>query len=216
MDQQTHTQVRWIPMHHLRTISVGFLLCSMLFQPGCLGPTTPMESKEYDAPAGFLLGPEDELEITVWKNLELSRITAIRPDGLISMPLIGDIQAAGLTADALAQRITERLKQYFATTPSVSVSVKTINSYSVFVLGEVAKPGKYQLKSYITVLQAISTAGGFTDYAKKNKLQIVRVTENSDRIRREVHIPLRYDDLVAGRGEPGNIVLHSGDTVLVP
>jgi len=175
-----------------------------------------MEYKEYDAPAGFLLGPEDELEITVWKNLELSRITAIRPDGLISMPLIGDIQAAGLTADVLAQRITERLKQYFATTPSVSVSVKTINSYSVFVLGEVAKPGKYQLKSYITVLQAISTAGGFTDYAKRNKLQIVRVTENSDRTRREVRIPLRYDDLVTGRGEPGNIVLHSGDTVLVP
>ena len=105
------------------------------------------------------------------------------------MPLIGDIQAAGLTADALAQRITERLKQYFATTPAVSVSVKTINSYSVFVLGEVAKPGKYQLKSYITVLQAISTAGGFTDYAKRKQVAIVRVTENGDRIRREVHIP---------------------------
>jgi polysaccharide export outer membrane protein len=203
-------------MHRVTTISLGFMLCSMLFQAGCLGPTTPIQYKEYDAPAGFLLGPEDELEITVWKNLELSRITAIRPDGLISLPLIGDIQAAGLTADALAQRITERLKQYFATTPSVSVSVKTINSYKVFVLGEVAKPGRYQLKSYITVLQAISTAGGFTDYAKRNKLQIVRVIENSDRTRREVHIPLRYDDLMAGRGEPGNIVLHSGDIVLVP
>jgi polysaccharide export outer membrane protein len=200
-------------MRHLRTISVGFLLCSMLFQAGCFESVMP---KEYDAPAGFLLGPEDELEITVWKNLELSRVTVIRPDGLISMPLIGDIQAAGLTADALGQRITERLKQYFATTPSVSVSVKTINSYSVFVLGEVTKPGKYQLKSYITVLQAISTAGGFTDYAKRNKLNILRMVENGDHIRREVHIPLRYDDLVAGRGEPGNIVLHSGDTVVVP
>jgi polysaccharide export outer membrane protein len=171
---------------------------------------------EYDASVGFLLGPEDELEITVWKNQELSRLAVIRPDGLISMPLIGDVQAAGLTADALAQRITERLKQYFATTPSVSVSVKAINSYAVFVMGEVAKPGKYQLKSYITVLQAITTAGGFTVYAKRNKLQIVRVTENSDRIRREVRIPLRYDDLVAGIGVPGNIVLHAGDTVLVP
>jgi len=175
-----------------------------------------MDTKEYAAPAGFLLGPEDELEITVWKNQELSRLTVIRPDGLISMPLIGDIQAAGLTAEDLAQRITERLKQYFATTPSVSVSVKTINSYSVFVMGEVAKPGKYQFKSYVTVLQAITTAGGFTDYAKRNKLQILRVTENSDHIRREVHIPLQYDDLLAGRGEPGNILLQSGDTVLVP
>ena len=115
---------------------------------------------------------------------------------------------AGLVAD--------RLKQYIATTPAVSVSVKELNSYSIFVLGEVAKPGKYPLKSYVTVLQAISMAGGFTDYAKKNKLQVVRVTENGDHRRQEVHIPLRYDDLVAGRGEPGNIVLHSGDTVLVP
>jgi polysaccharide export outer membrane protein len=212
-----HTQVRWIPMRHLRTISVGFLLCSILFFIGCPGPTPlPTEYKVPDAPAGFLLGPEDELEITVWKNSELSRVTAIRPDGLISLPLIGDIQAAGFTADALAQRITERLKQYFATTPSVTVSVKTINSYAVFVLGEVTKPGKYQLKSYITVLQAISTAGGFTDYAKRNKLQVVRVTENGDHVRREVHISLRYDDLVVGRGEPGNIVLHSGDIVVVP
>ena len=216
MDQQTHMLVGWIPMRHIRTISLGLLLCSMLFQAGCFGPTTPMGYTEYDAPAEFLLGPEDELEITVWKNAELSKILIIRPDGLISMPLIGDIQAAGITADALAQRITERLKQYFATTPAVSVSVKAINSYSVFVLGEVAKPGKYQPKSYITVLQAISTAGGFTPYARKNKLQIMRVTENNDHVRREVHIPLRYDDLVAGRGEPGNIVLHSGDTVVVP
>ena len=200
-------------MRHLKTISVGLMLCSMLFQAGCFG-TVPL--KEYDAPSGFLLGPEDELEITVWKNLELSRITVIRPDGLISIPLVGDIQAAGLTADALAQRIAERLKQYFATTPAVSVSVKAINSYSVFVLGEVAKPGKYQLKSYITVLQAISMAGGFTVYASKNRLQVLRVTENGDHKRQEIRIPLRYSDLVSGHGEPGNIVLYSGDTLVVP
>jgi polysaccharide export outer membrane protein len=132
------------------------------------------------------------------------------------MPLIGDIQAAGLTADVLAQRIADRLKQYFATTPAVSVSVRGINSYSVFVLGEVSKPGKYQLKSYITVLQAISMAGGFTPYASTNKLQVLRVTENGDHKRQEVHIPLRYKDLVSGSGEPGNIVLYSGDILVVP
>ena len=200
-------------MHHVKTISVGLMLCAMLFQAGCAATVPP---KEYDAPAGFLLGPEDELEITVWKNMELSRVTIIRPDGLISMPLIGDIQAAGLTAEALAQQIAERLKQYFATTPSVSVSVRTINSYSVYVLGEVARPGKYQLKSYITVLQAISMAGGFTIYASKNKLQVLRVTENGDHKRKEIRIPLRYSDLVSGQGEPGNIVLFSGDTLVVP
>lgn len=213
MDQQAQTQVRWMSTHNLRTVIAGFLLVALLFQVGCRASVTV---KEYDAPIGFLLGPEDELEITVWKNQELSRITTVRPDGLISMPLIGDIQAAGFTAEALAQQISERLKQYFATTPSVSVSVKAINSYSVFVLGEVARPGKYQLKSYVTVLQAISVAGGFTPYASKNNLQVLRVTENGDHKRKEIRIPLRYSDLVSGQGEPGNIVLFSGDTVVVP
>jgi len=213
MDQQAHTQARWISTHNLRTVIAGFLLGVLLFQVGCRAPVTV---KVYDAPTGFLLGPEDELEITVWKNQELSRSTIVRPDGLISMPLIGDVPAAGFTAEVLAQQISERLKQYFATTPTVSVSVKAINSYAVFVLGEVAKPGKYQLKSYVTVLQAISVAGGFTIYASKNNLQVLRVITNGDHKRQEVHIPLRYSDLVSGSGEPGNIVLHSGDTVVVP
>jgi polysaccharide export outer membrane protein len=189
-------------------------MCLTLSAAGCFSPG--ISTKTYEAPTGFLLGPEDELEITVWGNKDLTRVTVIRPDGLISMPIIGDVQAAGMTADALAQRIAERLKQYLATNPSVSVSVKEIKSYSVFVLGEVAKPGKYPLKSYITVLQAISMAGGFTDYAKKNKIQVLRLSENGDHRRQEVHIPISYDDLVSGRGEPGNIVLHSGDTVVVP
>ncbi|MDH4303387.1 MAG: polysaccharide biosynthesis/export family protein, partial [Nitrospira sp.] len=119
-------------------------------------------------PTEFLLGSEDQIEINVWKNPDLSRITLIRPDGYVSMPIIGDVQAAGLTADALAAQITERLKGYIQN-PSVSVNVKELNSYSVFVLGEVTKPGKYQLKSYVTVLQAISMAGGFTNYASKNR-----------------------------------------------
>lgn len=214
MNQHIHKQITNIPMRRATVLTLGILVCSVFFVAGCFpSKVTP---KDYEAPMGFLLGPEDELEITVWGNKDLTRVTAIRPDGLISMPIIGDVQAAGLTADALAQRIAERLKQYLATTPSVSVAVKEINSYSVYVTGEVTKPGKFQLKSYITVLQAISMAGGFTDYAKKNKLQVVRITQDGDGQRKEVHIPLRYDDLVAGRGEPGNIVLHSGDTVVVP
>src|SRR6478736_5837753 len=192
----------------------GILMWKMLLLGGCLGPD--LAPKAYEAPTGFLLGAEDELEITVWGNKDLTRVTAVRPDGLISMPLIGDVQAARLTPDARAQRISDRLKQYIASTPAVSVSVKELNSYTVYVLGEVQKPGKFQLKSYITVLQAISMAGGFTEWAKKNRLQVVRASQNGDHRRQEVHIPLRYDDLVSGRGEPGNIVLHPGDTVVVP
>lgn len=199
----------------LRLVSVGLVLCSILSQVACQVPVVPKEYAEYDTHAGFLLGPEDLLEITVWKNLDLSRTTAIRPDGFISMPIIGDVKAAGLTADALAKQIAARLKEYIQI-PSVSVSVKELNSYAVFVLGEVGKPGKYQLKSFVTVLQAISLAGGFTNYASKNKLQVVRTIENADHQRQEIHIPLRYDDLVNGRGYPGNIVLASGDTLVVP
>jgi polysaccharide export outer membrane protein len=175
-----------------------------------------VQEREYETPAGFLLGPEDVLDITVWKNPDLSRVTAVRPDGLISMPIIGDVQAAGLTADALAHRIGDRLKQFVAGSPAVSVSVKELNSYSVFVLGEVTKPGKFPAKSYVTLLQAISMAGGFTEYAKKNRIQVVRIRPNGDHKVHEIRIPVRYDDLLVGNGEPGNIILLSGDTVVVP
>ena len=200
-------------MRHLIAPLLGIVLSSTMLLTGCF--ETRISPKEYESPTGFLLGPEDVLEITVWGNKDLTRTTPIRPDGLISMPIIGDVRAAGLTADALAQRIAERLRAV-AMNPTVSVAVTELNSYSVYVLGEVAKPGKYQFKSYVTVLQAISTAGGFTDYAKRNKLQVMRSMENGDNKRQEVHIPIRYDDLISGRGEPGNIVLHAGDTVVVP
>ena len=200
--QQRNILVWAIPLIVISLVAVG---CSSIIQ-----------ERDYDAPSGFMLGPEDVLEIAVWKNADLSRTTAIRPDGLISMPIIGDVQAAGLTADGLAHRIADRLKQFVAGNPAVSVSVKELNSYSIFVLGEVTKPGKYQAKSYVTLLQAISMGGGFTEYAKKNKLQIVRNRLNGDNKLHETRIPVRYDDLLAGRGEPGNIVLLSGDTVVVP
>jgi polysaccharide export outer membrane protein len=195
--------------------SVGLLLAGML----CLSFTgcapTVTQVREYESPSEFLLGPEDVLEIAVWKNQDLTKTVIIRPDGLISMPIVGDIQAAGLSANELAQRIAERLRQ-FVQNPAVSVNVKELNSYSVFVVGEVLKPGKLQLKSYITILQAISMAGGFTEYAKKNRLQVVRMKSNGDRKVREMHIPVRYEEVVTGKSESGNMVLLSGDVVVVP
>jgi len=187
-------------------------LC-IFFLQGCAQSIPP--EREYESPSEFLLGPEDVLEIAVWKNPDLTKTVIIRPDGLISMPIIGDFQAAGLSANELAQRIADRLRQ-FVQNPAVSVNVKELNSYSVFVVGEVIKPGKYQLKSYVTVLQAISMAGGFTEYAKRNRLQVVRLKMNGDRKVRETHIPIRYEEVVAGTSESGNIILISGDTVVVP
>jgi polysaccharide export outer membrane protein len=180
---------------------------------GCT--SADLQEREYELPTEFLLGPEDVLEIAVWKNQDLTKTVVIRPDGLVSIPIVGDIQAAGLSANQLAQRLAERFRQ-FVQNPAVSVNVKELNSYSVFVTGEVVKPGKYQLKSYVTVLQAISMAGGMTEYAKKNKIQVVRFRPNGDHKLVESHIPIRYEKLMNGMSESGNLILLSGDTVVVP
>lgn len=170
---------------------------------------------EYVPPAEFLLGPEDLLVVTVWRNQDLSREVVIRPDGNISMPLIGDVKAAGLQANELAKRIADRLTEYMAS-PTVSVQVKEVNSYFIYVLGEVTKPGKYPLKSYATVMQGISLAGGFTPFAAKNKIHVLRVSKNGSGEPRQVQIPVRYYDILSGNSAPGNFVLHTGDTIVVP
>ncbi len=168
-----------------------------------------------NTPEEFLIGPEDVLEVNVWRNQDLTREVIVRPDGMISMPLIGDVQASGLTSEQLAQGISERLKQ-FKESPTVSVHVTQVNSYVVYVIGEVPSPGKLQLKSYTTILHAIALSGGFTEFASRNDMQVIRRRANGDGTPREVHIPVSYDDLLAGEGEPGNFILKSGDIVVVP
>ena len=196
---------------HVPLILVVALMVSIL---GCTSHFTNT-AKEVVQTTDFLLGPEDVLEITVWRNQDLSRQTVVRPDGMVSMPLIGDVQASGMTATQLAAKIADRLKE-FKESPAVSVSVKEVNSYNVFILGEVQKPGKYQLKSHTSVLQAIALAGGFTLYASKNKMQVVTSGANGDGRPHEIRIPVRYDELLSGKGERGNFVLKSGDIVVVP
>ena len=163
----------------------------------------------------FLLGPEDVLEVTVWRNQDLSRIVVVRPDGKISLPLIGDVQASGLNSSQVAAKIAARLTE-FKENPNVSVSLKEVNSYFIFVLGEVLKPGKYPLKSYATVLQGVSMAGGFTPFASKNRMQVIRTHANEDGKENQIRIPVPYNELVAGKGEIENFILKSGDTIVVP
>lgn len=153
--------------------------------------------------------------MTIWKNQDLSREVVIRPDGMISMPLVGDIPAAGLTANLLAKRIAERLTEYMAS-PIVSVQMKEVNSYFIYVLGEVAKPGKYPLKSYANVMQGISLAGGFTPFAKKNKIKVLRVTTSGPSDKHQVEIPVQYDDILKGNAVLGNFFLRTGDVIVVP
>ncbi len=200
-------------LHVMRpTLLVAVALIGLL---GCAGMPEEVLREATQSSNEFLLGPEDVLEIVVWRNQDLSREVIVRPDGMISMPLIGDVQASGLVTDRLAREIAERLKAYMES-PTVSVSVKQVNSYSFYILGEVANPGKFQLKSYATVLQAITLAGGFTQFASRNKIQVIRNSANGDPLKREMHIPVRYDDLLSGEGWPGDFTLKSGDIIVVP
>ena len=191
------------------------ILTMMIAVSGCAEEQQISYKLEYAPPAEFFLGPEDVLIVTVWRNQDLSREMVVRPDGMISMPLLGDVPAAGLTANALAKRIAERLTEYMAS-PIVSVQLKEVNSYFIYVLGEVTRPGKYPLKSYANVMQGVSLAGGFTPFAKKNKMKVLRVTTNGSNEKHQIEIPVQYDNILKGNAVPGNFFLRSGDVIVVP
>ena len=203
-------------MFGTKIVYVVVIIAFLGSMAACSQPSREIVEEAGSAKKEFLLGPEDVLDIVVWKNEDLSqKAVVVRPDGMISMPLIGEITAGGLTANQLASQIASRLKE-FKERPAVTVSVKEVNSYYVYVLGEVGKPGKYQLKSHATVLQAVAVANGFTVYAKKNKMKVLRQMQGEDGKTHEIRIPARYDDLVSGSGEIGDFVLKTGDVIVVP
>jgi polysaccharide export outer membrane protein len=180
------------------------------------GQSAEVIEEANSTPKSFVLGPEDVLEIAVWKSEELTqKEVVVRPDGMISMPLIGEVEVSGRTAKELAKQIADRLKEY-KENPSVSVKVKEVNSYYVYVIGEAMKPGKYQLKSHATVLQAIAVAGGFTTYAARNRMKVLRTVITSDGTPKDFRIPAPYDDLVSGNGAIRDFVLKTGDVLVVP
>lgn len=160
----------------------------------------------------YIIGPEDVLEITVWRNVDLSKVVTVRPDGKVSLPLIGDVEAVGRSAGQLAELIAARLKEY-KENPQVSIVVQQVNSYSIYVMGEIARPGKFPLKSKTTLLQAITLAGGFTANAARNKLVVFRF---GDKGQKDIKIKASYDDIILRDGSPQNIELKPGDTIVVP
>jgi polysaccharide export outer membrane protein len=158
----------------------------------------------------YIMGPEDVIEIAVWKEPDVSRVVSIRPDGKISLPLTGDIQAAGLTAEQLKGKIREALAGYMDE-PNVSVTVQGINSLKIFIQGEVAAPGVYQLRSNCNILQAISLAKGFTEWAKKDRIVVFR--KEGDKA---LSIPVNYEKILSGEDPAQNIILQRDDTIVVP
>ncbi len=204
--------------HRMRTsLSRILIVTTVLGVVGCAEKRVNYEV-DLTAPSDFFLGPEDVLKVMVWKSPDLSGEVTIRPDGTITMPLIGDVPAAGLTANVLAKRIGDRLTEYVSA-PVVTIQVKEVNSYFIYVLGEVVKPGKYPLKSYANVVQGISLAGGFGPFANKNKIKVLRnisTGPEGHEKKRQIEIPVHYNDILSGTAVPGNFFLRSGDVIVVP
>lgn len=165
--------------------------------------------KQPAIPAGptYVIGPGDVLDIDVWQNTELTfRGLPVRPDGKISLPLLNDVPAAGLTAMQLADSISQKLKSYVKN-PQVTVVVTQVNSQRYYVLGEVMRPGVFPLLPGLTALQAISSAGGFTQFANEKKTYILRGSQK---------LPFNYKMVVQGKDLDENIVLKPGDTLVIP
>ena len=175
-------------------------------------PATPpvVPATAAPAPPGYVIGPDDVLGVVFRYDRDMTSDVTVRPDGMISLPMLNDIQAAGLTPDELRDRITERAKQFIAD-PAVTVIVRTINSRKVFITGEVTRPGPYPLTAPTTVIQLIALAGGLTEFANKGKITVMRM-ENG----RPMSYPFNYKDVMNRKNLKQNIELRPGDTVIVP
>jgi polysaccharide export outer membrane protein len=170
-------------------------------QPTSVSP--PVAGSQYK------LGPEDQIRVSVWENAQLTLDLVIRPDGKISMPLIQDVTAEGQTAGELATQIQQKLTA-FVKEPQVSVIVLQINAPKFYVIGNVVRPGTYPLRGETSVLQALSLAGGFTQFASLKSMKLIRNTGGKQEVRK-----INYYDVI-GKGGEGNYLLKSGDTIVVP
>ena len=173
------------------------------------GSSATAVSKPHDN--SFVIGNDDRLAINVWKEPELTRSFPVRSDGKISLPLAGEVQAAGRTPLQLEQEIATKLLS-FITDPEVTVIVEQINSQKFNILGQVGKPGSYPLSSATTVLDAIAAAGGFRDFAKQTHIYILRQNAKGA----EIRIPFNYKDVIKGKNPEQNIKLEPRDTIVVP
>ena len=156
----------------------------------------------------YKIGPEDVLDISVWKNQELSRTVPVRPDGKVSLPLVNDIQAAGLTPSRLRQELTRRLSEYVPS-PEVAVIVREVHSAKVSVVGSVKSPGRYEMRSPATVLELIALAQGFTDFASRDRIVVLRQNGTPARI------TFNYRKITDGT-EQDNFLVQPGDIIVVP
>lgn len=207
--------------------SVFTFSAAILAVVACVGQTTASASEQASAngqsasaagpaaagvalPADYVIGPEDVLGVVFWRDQDLTGDVTVRPDGMVTLPLLGDVSAAGLTPDALAEQVQKTASKYVQD-PSVTVVVRQINSRKVFITGEVRTPGAYPLVAPRTVMQLIALAGGLNEYADAKGIIVVR-SENG----RTQSFKFNYKDVAHGKKLEQNILLKPGDTVVVP
>jgi len=176
---------------------------------GAAGAAVATPVSRFVAADAFRIGPEDLLDVQVWKNSDLSRIVPVRPDGMISLPLVNDIQAAGLTPTDLRQQITQRLAE-FVPSPEVSVIVREVHSVKVAVLGAVRMPGLYEVKGPATVLEMLARAQGLNEFADRGRIVVLRQNDGTT-----TRIPFNYRKVAEG-SEQDNFSVRPGDIVVVP
>ena len=230
-------RLRKAPMKSLKNLAIGSCFVAGLALTAHLGAQTaapqaagsgfttasPSSGQSDSAPGSgrvdnaYVIGDDDVLSISVWKELDLTKVIPVRSDGKISLPLVGDVQAAGLTPAQLAADLTASLRG-FITDPQVTVIVQEIKSRNFNILGQVIKPGSYPLITDTTIVDAIALAGGFRDFAKKKAIYIVRQAPNGT----EIRIPFNYEDFIkAKKGKKGkhatpDIQIKPHDTIVVP
>ena len=211
-------------LSHALLLCVGALTASWLWAQNATStaaqPAAPVAVASLNQPASsstkphddsFVIGNDDILAINVWKEPDISRSIPVRSDGKISLPLVGEVQAAGRTPLKLEQDIAGKLRSYISE-PEVTVMVQQINSEKFNVLGQVARPGSYPLTNSATVLDAIAVAGGFRDFAKQKSIYILRQNPGGG----ESRVPFNYKQVVKGKNPEQNIKLEPRDTIVVP
>lgn len=199
--------MRTLTIRRFAALLLLTILCALAL-PAAAQVTTRTDE---DPPNAYAIGPGDILEISVWKNPELTTTVPVRPDGRISVPLLGDVQAAGMTPLALKQTLTDGYKEY-VTAPGVSVVVKEIHSRKIYVTGEVATPGVYDLQPRAKLMQAIALAGGLTPYAKGSVI-VLRDSRDGKQDRR---YEIELKSILSGKKPQDNLLLQPGDTLFVP
>jgi polysaccharide export outer membrane protein len=178
---------------------------------GARTPTAPtMATTGLALPSDYVIGPDDILGVNFWRDAEMSGDVTVRPDGMITLPLLRDIKAAGLTPDQLREQVQAAAGKYIED-PNVTVIVRQINSRNVFITGQVGRPGPYGVTGQMTVLQLIAIAGGLTEFANGKNVRITRVTNGKTE-----SLKFNYKDVANGKNLEQNILLRPGDTVVVP